>query len=242
LSIFPELTSVGSSIGLILAAIAVLMLTVAFWYVYGLQFTCRVAGLLLFQLVALVAVGVGFNRQFVWFSSWSDFIGKTPPLSSSVAASGRLDEQLARVRQASSDVGFVLDWQVRRGRSRLSLPMKIYVPAAYFTAARHNASFPVIEFLAGFPGGPGTWLRALATAQLLDCEMAAWRMAPTVAIFPTQNVLPWQDSECVDAVEGPQLDTFLTTDVPVPSPCELRLAPPAVDGASLAIPRVASAR
>ena len=76
------------------------------------------------------------------------------------------------------------------------------LPADYFTAAGKKAQFPVIELLAGFPGGPDTWIHPLRIGPILDTEIAAGRMAPTIVVMPVQNVSAWQDSECV-TTSGP---------------------------------------
>jgi enterochelin esterase-like enzyme len=95
--------------------------------------------------------------------------------------------------------------------SGLSLPMYVYLPAAYRTG---RTRFPVIEALHGYPGSPRSWLRNLRVQSYLDREIAAGRMAPTVVLFPYQTPVQRLDTECTDLRGGPRAETFLTTDVP----------------------------
>ncbi|MGA5299868.1 alpha/beta hydrolase [Nucisporomicrobium flavum] len=95
--------------------------------------------------------------------------------------------------------------------SGLTLTMYAYLPAAYRTG---HDRYPVIEALHGYPGSPRTWLRRLDVQSVLDGEIAAGRMAPTVVLFPFQTPDPLLDTECTDLVGGPRTETFLTTDVP----------------------------
>jgi enterochelin esterase-like enzyme len=95
--------------------------------------------------------------------------------------------------------------------SRLTLPMYVYLPAAYRTG---HDRYPVIEALHGYPGSPRSWLRKLNVQSYLDREIAAGRMAPTVVLFPFQTPQHLLDTECTNLRGGPQAETFLTDDVP----------------------------
>ncbi|GGQ39853.1 alpha/beta hydrolase [Couchioplanes azureus] len=96
--------------------------------------------------------------------------------------------------------------------SRLNLVMYVYLPAAYRTGKER---FPVVQAQHGFPGTPRTWLKKLEVKSILDAEIAAGRMAPTVVLFPFQTPSPTTlDTECTNLVGGPQTETFLTVDVP----------------------------
>lgn len=49
---------------------------------------------------------------------------------------------------------------------------------------------------------------------ILDREIAAGRMAPTVVLFPYQTPRQLLDTECTNLRGGPRAETFLVTDVP----------------------------
>src|SRR5205823_2850459 len=80
-------------------------------------------------------------------------------------------------------------------------PARQGVPAARVRlAAGAPTRYPVIEALTGFPGTPNSWLAGLDAQNVLDRELAAGRIAPTVVVFPFQTYQASRDSECVDAV------------------------------------------
>ena len=93
----------------------------------------------------------------------------------------------------------------------LTLPMYVYLPAAYRTGADR---YPVITVFHGFPGTPEFWLRDLDAQSTLDREIAAGRMAPTVVLFPSQTPDALRDTECTDLRDGPRAETYLSADVP----------------------------
>jgi S-formylglutathione hydrolase FrmB len=107
--------------------------------------------------------------------------------------------------------------------SRMSMPMSVYLPAAYFTPEGQASDFPVIEALHGYPGTPESWIRRLDIAAHLDREIAAGRMAPTVVLLPYQTPQRLLDTECTNLAGGPQSETYLTEDVPAWARGHLRI-------------------
>jgi S-formylglutathione hydrolase FrmB len=188
---------------------------VAGWSRGRLRVVRTVAAVLVGQLLAAAALGLLVNRQQELFTSWSDLLGGAGgQLARPTVAAGGLDGRvLAQAAAAGHDQGVVLSLTVTGSTSHLTLPVRVYLPAQYAQPAYAGRRFPVIEVFDGFPGSPGSWLDNLRLAQVLDTEIAAGRMAPTIAVLPVQNVSPWRDSEGVDAVRGPQVATFLTTDL-----------------------------
>ena len=147
-------------------------------------------------LVTAAATGaVWVNRQVDFRPSWS---GDSDPVGA------------APVTDAGG--GRVLTFTVAGTASRLTMPMYAYVPPGY--QANTSLRYPVIEALHGYPGTPKQWLHVLDAAQVLDREIAAGRMAPTIVLFPYQTPDPLLDTECTNLVRGPQTETFLTRDVP----------------------------
>lgn len=151
-------------------------------------------------LVAMAAAAVALNRELELYPSWSELWGHP-------AATGAGGVQPVSGGGRGSQV---VRFTVVGRRSHLTMPALAYMPAGYAAGARR---FPVVEVLDGYPGSPFSWLRGLRVAAVLDAEIAAGRMAPTVVVFPYQTMTPSHDTECVNAVGGPQVDTFLTADV-----------------------------
>ncbi|HEX7744331.1 MAG TPA: alpha/beta hydrolase-fold protein, partial [Micromonosporaceae bacterium] len=160
---------------------------------------------------ALAAALVWVNRQVETYTSWSDLAGT--PVSAAA--------QAAVPPPGGGSGGHLVTLTVSGEASGLTLPMMVYLPAAY--NARPAARFPVIEALHGFPGSPMSWTHSLRATEYLDREIAAGRMAPTVVLFPYTTPDPLVDTECTNLSHGPQAETFLTVDVPAAARKRLRV-------------------
>lgn len=168
----------------------------------------RILAAVLCPVTAAAAVLAAVNRETQAVTDWAQLAGARP--------AGVPADPPATVPGGASRL---VTLTVRGRASGITLPATVYLPAGYPPDAgdRLDADgrrYPVVEFFAGFPGGPRSWLGHLDARRVLDTEIAAGRMAPVVAVFPVQNSRPTRDSECVDAVRGDRFDTYLSRDVP----------------------------
>lgn len=147
------------------------------------------AGLILAAVLSVgAAVGLQLNRMTEAY----------PPATTAAEPEGAAGSRVLAVTVAGRASG-------------LTMPMYVYLPAAYDSG---TTRFPVIEALHGYPGSPRSWLRKLNAQAVLDREIAAGRMAPTVVLFPYQTPNQLLDTECTNLRGGPRAETFLTVDVP----------------------------
>jgi enterochelin esterase-like enzyme len=187
----------------VVAAVGAAVATAWLWDGARLRAVRRGGGLLLCALTALAAVGVGINREMRLFPGWADVFGQrtdvrtTPP-------------RLVKVRHGRSEV---VPWTFAGRQSGIRHPAYVYLPAAYLGREGRDLRFPVIEVLAGFPGGPRSWLDRLRLRKVIDREIRAGRMSPAVVVLPVQTRSPFRASECVDAVGGDRYDTYLSADL-----------------------------
>lgn len=222
-----SITGLGTVVLFSAGTLLALAFTVLSWDWARVRRSRRAAGILACQMLLLLSVGAIANRQLRWFSSWADLVGTSSTLTRPVNEHAALDRELAALsRHRPTGHGAIVDWVASGPTSRITQRAKVYLPAAYFTASGSVTRFPVVELLAGFPGGPDTWVHPLRIAHVLDNEIAAGRMAATVVVMPVQNVSAWHDSECVNASRGPQLDTYLTTDMQQAVGHDFRTPPP----------------
>jgi enterochelin esterase-like enzyme len=188
----------------VVAAVGAAVATAWLWDGARLRAVRRAAGLLLCASTALAAVAVGINREMRLYPGWGDVLGQrtdvrtTPP------------PRPAEVRRGRSEV---VAWTFAGRQSRIRHPAYVYLPAAYLSRDARKVRFPVIEVLAGFPGGPRSWLDRLRLRKVIDREIRAGRMSPAVVVLPVQTRSPFRDSECVDAVGGDRYDTYLSADL-----------------------------
>lgn len=87
----------------------------------------------------------------------------------------------------------------------------VWLPPAWF--AQPRLELPVLEMLAGTPGGPNNWIQA-GLADQTAARFAAQHdgLAP-ILVMPDSNGGVTSDTECVDSRRG-NAETYLTVDVP----------------------------
>lgn len=140
------------------------------------------------------------NRQVDSYPTWASLSGSTTGEAASIPRAGRTGD------------GQIVKLTVAGRSSKLTLPVYAYLPPGY--AASPTTRYPVVEALHGYPSSPVQWLKGFAVASVLNREIDAGRMAPTVVLFPYQTPRPMLDTECTNLVNGAQAETFLTVDVP----------------------------
>jgi enterochelin esterase-like enzyme len=157
-------------------------------------------------LATTAATGlIWVNRQIDEYPTWASMLGSTA----------------AAVTTATTADGQIRSFTVDGRASHLTMPVYAYLPPGYGTDT--TTRYPVIEALHGYPGSPLQWIKKLDVSGVLDTEIGAGRMAPTIVLFPYQTPNPRLDTECTNLVGGPQAETFLTVDVPEFARAHLRV-------------------
>ncbi|KAA9157475.1 esterase [Amycolatopsis acidicola] len=185
----------------------------------------RRTGRSLSTLVAVVAVvtacGLAVNSAGSFYPTLGSLLGTSPnPGEGTVADAGPDGRDLARTlatvgARAAAGHGSMLHLTVTGRRTGLTRDVDVYLPAGYTEPEWADFRFPVIEWIPHFPGEPRQVATLYGLPDLLDREIGAHRMPPTVVIVPDPNGEPRMahDSECVDAVQGPADDTYLAADL-----------------------------
>jgi enterochelin esterase-like enzyme len=145
---------------------------------------------------------VWVNRQVDTYPTWSSLSGSTAAAYTPISATPADD----------TGAGQIITFTVAGTASGMTVPVYAYLPPGYTSSP--GTRYPVIEALHGYPGSPLQWINKLAVATVLNHEISAGRMAPTVVLFPYQTPDPTLDTECTNIVNGAQAETFLTVDVP----------------------------
>ncbi|GAB3808971.1 alpha/beta hydrolase [Micromonospora zhanjiangensis] len=210
--------SIGTQITTIVVAVVLVVLTATLWERPRgwLAWVLRPLALTLCLLTALAAGGVAVNREVEVYTTWSALFGKAPGEAATPTDEQAPGDALQPVLDAprSASGSRVVSFTVTGKASGITLQAFAYLPPGYDQEPLNGQRLPVIEALSGFPGSPQTWLKALEAPKILDEEITSGRMAPTVVVFPYQVLSNTHDTECVNEVNGIQMDTFLTTDVP----------------------------
>jgi enterochelin esterase-like enzyme len=170
----------------------------------GWRVSVRILTALACLLASLSVAGVTVNMKLNMYTTWSELLG--PSRQGAVA-------KPQRVVSTGQGGSRVVSFTIVGRASGISVPAYAYLPPGYDAPEHKHTLYPVIEGVDGYPGSPHTWLVSLGAAKMLDREILAGRMAPTVVIFPYQYTNPAHDGECVNAVGGQQWETFLTKDL-----------------------------
>jgi S-formylglutathione hydrolase FrmB len=168
------------------------------------------------QLTAVVLVAVLANDAGNFYSSWLELLGEHHSLHTSAIGPGGQDSAVAQKLAAAGarGHGIVVPLLVPGTASGIgAFKALVYLPEQYGQPQYAHRSFPVVELIAGSPGTPKTWTASLNVAGVLDREIAAGRSLPFIAVMPSQDVAGNRDTQCVNVVHGPAVETYLTTDV-----------------------------
>ncbi|HEV7655639.1 MAG TPA: alpha/beta hydrolase-fold protein [Mycobacteriales bacterium] len=93
-------------------------------------------------------------------------------------------------------------------------PAYVYLPPGYSSITNRNKRYPVIYLLHGYPGESVDWVRAGDMQPILDKLISDRLIQPMIAVAPDASGGFVHDSEMVNQVGGPQLETYLTKTVP----------------------------
>lgn len=98
---------------------------------------------------------------------------------------------------------------LRLGSPRLSVPTQtvhVYLPPGYRGDTRR---YPVLYLYGGWPGRSNDWLIAGRLRAVLDELIGRGRVRPMIVVMPDTTLGGLHDTECLDAVSGPKLESFL---------------------------------
>jgi enterochelin esterase-like enzyme len=86
----------------------------------------------------------------------------------------------------------------------------VYLPPGYDNPANAQRRYPVVYLIHGYPGSSADWLRAGRAAQVLDLLQSEHLIGPMILVLPNANGGWIHDSECLNAVAGPKVESYLT--------------------------------
>jgi len=102
------------------------------------------------------------------------------------------------------------------GAPRLDVPPSrayVYLPPGYHDPASATHRYPVVYLLHGYPGGPQDWFRAAQVQRTMDAMLADGLVKPMLLVAPDASGGWLHDSEMLNQVGGPQVESYLTGSV-----------------------------
>jgi enterochelin esterase-like enzyme len=164
--------------------------------------TGLLTGALTTSLAVTLAAAAGLNA----------YVGYAP----SIVAVGQLAgvTPLAQPAYAHAPIGHGRLIPVLLGDRRLKVPpgrTYVYLPPGYSTHPQQR--YPVVYLIHGSPGGSQDWMRAGQVPVTVDLLVSRHVIPPMIVVAPDVNAGWLRDSECLDAVGGAQVATYLVRDV-----------------------------
>lgn len=185
----------------------------------------RGATALLLVAASLLGAGALLNNEYAFYTSWSDLLGHEGPSSTlhngttaAAAAARPQSGPLSTVRPPRrlpalpSPHERLQTVTVTGATSGVRTKVLVWLPRGYNPAAHRR--YPVIMALHGFPGRPSSNLKYVQLNTALDKLTAEHKIAPSILVMPQINTPETYDTECLNIPGGPQIETWLSQDVP----------------------------
>lgn len=184
------------------------------------------------QLTALLLVALMLNSYGDFYPTWHDLagggdqtvtIGRTSGDATTAAElsgsrlvrpadSSALRQQPDLAGGPAAEVGRYDAVTIVGEHSGITQQAYVYLPPEYFQPAFRHTAFPVLTSYVGYPGSIQGVMSRLKLPQTAARLMTTGRMKAAIMVLISQTVAPPRDTDCVDAVGGPQVETFLTSD------------------------------
>ena len=175
------------------------------------------------QLLAIVVAALAINQHFDFYASWSELF---PTTSNAQAAAVPLTIIGPKAKAHRADAVPNARVATPDPRPGQAIPIRItgvgglseggfaYLPPQYSEAAHHGERFPAVLVLAGYPGHVSTLVNRLEVPSQMNRQVAAGTVHPMIMILVSPTVARPRDTECADVPAGPQVETYLSRDVP----------------------------
>ncbi|PFG39355.1 enterochelin esterase-like enzyme [Georgenia soli] len=152
------------------------------------RFTVRAAAV----LAVLVLAAAGYVNAYAGYLPTAQALAQAVTLTPGATAGGQLtsvqiDAPALRMGHGETD---------------------IWTPAGYSSSPHRR--YPVLYLITGSPGAPADWFRAGRLAETLDALTKAGRMPPAIVVAMNTGAGLVGDTESLDVVGGPQVETYYT--------------------------------
>jgi len=220
LSLRTELVFWGLALGLaIFIVVKWHALSAHSWRTYLL----RTLALVFVQILFVSALGLTINRSGDFYSSWNDLVGIRADLNKSAISTSAISGITSRdIRKGKKLKGgsVVIKKVITGENSGVTDVVYVVLPPKIAAALKKNSNYSqipqdykVVELFSGYPGVPATWIGALKGITALEELENSGEIPQTIGIIPSINVMPGEDTECLNYRGGPQVETWLTKDI-----------------------------
>lgn len=187
----------------------------------------RLSMILLSQVMAVLLAALWINNTYQLYNSWSDLLGDNGATGSITAAAPAVTPTVlsansgartgalpnAKLFARISDVRDGYQATITGPSSKIAATVLVWLPPQYFEPAYAHARFPVVQLLSGSPGSPQSWLQGMQAPEYLTRQVQEHEAHPFVLVSASINVDGRHDPDCSNIPGGPQVATWLATDV-----------------------------
>ena len=203
--------------------ILIFSIIIIFWRRFsGARFSAllmRILSLIILNLFVVATLGVGLNNYGQFYTSWSELLGEknSSPLVVDAIFGAINTNDLAKAKFTSN--GSAIVHRLVRGESAgITGDFFIALPPSFVSSVKSGekprSDYPVIEFLSGYPGHPSAWIKGMAMVERLDEAHRVGNSPEVISVYPNINLVPKFDAECMNIPNGPQMESWLVTDIP----------------------------
>jgi len=205
-------------------ALSSTLLTLIFWKnIYTPKFpnfVLRFFIIILCQILTIVSIGLGINRNQGFYESWGDLFGTGSLITASATISPILitDKEISKGEKLSSQSVLIRD-VIEGKESKVANVVYLDLPSAAIDEIKKKLPldtqrFHVVQFLTGFPSQPYMWLQVLKIDETLAFYNASHIGHEIIGVFPQINISGSYDLECMNLPNGkPAAETWLSTDM-----------------------------
>lgn len=167
------------------------------------------------QALAVGALGLYVNRQYGFYASWDDALGRTQNGAVTIAAGG--------VDASAAGDGSLEPFPIATPGGG-SAQAVAWLPPGYHDKASASKRYPVLVVLPGYANTVGSTVENLDFGETASTLVRQGTVAPFIAVFAPYQTVQGRDTECTNVTHGPQELTFLTRTVPTAIRSHLRVA------------------
>lgn len=172
--------------------------------------------IVLAQVLAVGAVGLKVNRDFGFYTSWSDAMGQQ--------AGGQVAINAGGIDMSTAGSGSVKTFMIS-GRGAGSAQALAWLPPGYHDAKNAHRRYPVLVVLPGYANTVGATFENLQIGQTASTLIESGRVAPFIAVVAPYQTVQGRDTECTNIKKGaPEFD-YLTKSVPNAIRAHVRTTP-----------------
>lgn len=168
------------------------------------------------QVLAVGAVGLKVNRDFGFYTSWDDLLGRQ--------AGGPVAISTGGVDMSSAASGTVETFTIS-GRGAGNAQALAWLPPGYHDAKNAHRRYPVLVVLPGYANTVGATFENLEIGRTASALVDGKKVAPFIAVVAPYQTVQGRDTECTNIRKGaPEFD-YLTRSVPNAIRTHLRTTP-----------------